>query len=37
MFHLQDNVTFPPNSVTPDYTDSSILIADFEYMALDET
>ena len=37
MFHLQEIVTFPPNSVTADYTDSANLKTDIEYMAPDET
>jgi len=37
MVHLQEIVTFPPNSVTAYYTDSANLKADIEYMAPDET
>ena len=37
MVHLQEIVTFSPNSVTADYTNSANLKADIEYMAPDET
>jgi len=37
MFHLQEIVTFPPNSVTLDCTGSANLKADIEYVAPDET
>jgi len=37
MVHLQEIVTFPPNSVTADYTDSANLKTDIEYVPSDET
>lgn len=37
MIHLQEIITFSPNSVTSDGTDSANLKADIEYVAPDET